>query len=223
MKNLKKEFRKIAKQNINSLTKTKEIFNDKKSCILLKHLLKKQISKSKVKNILVYIPLPLEMNIFPLILWLKRQNNVRIFTPFVIENDFKITPFRFPLEKNQYNIHQTKNSNFISFNKIDLSLVPILGVDIDFKRIGFGKGMYDRFYSHLKNKPKTIFISRILHFSNIKITDSYDIDGDIIISNKRENYDFISNTWIHSNRCNFKRPIILYNKKNLYFKAKCSY
>lgn len=216
MENLKKSFRKIARQNLLSLDKNDERYRDKS----IAWCLKDEILRRRAKNILLYLPLGLEVDMFGLIKSLRKMQKIHIFVPFVVNNTFKIVPFRLPLRKNKYNIFETYNSTFVNFNKIDIAIVPVLGVDIDYKRIGFGKGMYDRFYSSLDKKPFTIFVSRILHFSNTRITDRFDIMGDMIITHKRGNYEFINDTWICRRDWNFNRPYILYNQKTLSLKAK---
>ena len=219
--NLKKEFKKFAKNGLFSLSKNKEIFNDKK----ITKQIEKIIFQKKVKNILIYTPMDSEVNIFPLINTLRKARGIRIFSPFIIGESFKIVPFRLPLRKNKYNIFETKNSRFLNFNKIDLAVVPILGVDVDFKRIGFGKGMYDRFYDTLKKKPYSIFVCRILNLATLKIGDSYDIVGDTIISVgiRKGNYDFLGNNWCCC-RWNFIRRICISdNKKSIYLKTAHSF
>lgn len=248
MANLKSDFRAIARANLQSLDKEKERFRDKKINLLLQKIIENEcdsranqamirqksanlspnpkknrtIRPKTPKNILLYAPLNLEVNIFPLIFHLKKQKNIKIFLPFVFQNGkfanqrFKIVPFRLPLAKNKFNIYESKNSNFMNFDKIDLAIVPILGVDCAFRRIGFGKGMFDRFYERLKIKPKTIFVSRILHFSNAKISDFYDITGDILVAARGNKYDFHSD-WIK--RGNFRRPFIWHSKAILHKRA----
>ena len=115
--------------------------------------------------------------------------------------------------------------NFAKENKIDFAVVPILGVDVDFKIIGFGKGMYDRFYDTLKKKPYSIFVCRILNLATLKIGDSYDIVGDTIISVgiRKGNYDFLGNNWFCC-RWNFIRRICISdNKKSIYLKTAHSF
>ncbi len=215
---LKKEFRKSAKRNLFSLHKNKEMFNDKRIVKKLKHL----ILKRKAKNILAYIPMDSEVDIYPLIVSLRRLYNVKIFIPFIINDTFKIVPFRLPLRKNKYNILETTNSQFSNFNKIDLAVVPILGADIDCKRIGFGKGMYDRFYHSLNKKPYSIFVCRILNLSNINIGNDYDIVGDTIISAgiRKGYYDFFSNNWVYYKWNNLRRICVFCSKKNTFIKSR---
>ncbi|RAX54470.1 5-formyltetrahydrofolate cyclo-ligase [Helicobacter sp. 16-1353] len=220
MKHLKKNFRKLAKERLFSLDKKKQIFSDKKICKIIEN----EIHKRNAKNILIYLPMKHEVDIFPLIKSLRKIKKINLFTPFIVNDTFKIVPFRLPLRKNKYNICESYNSTFINFNKIDLAIVPILGIDIYFGRVGFGRGMYDRFYANLKAKPFNIFVSRILNFANVRITDNYDIVGDMVIANytrtRRGNYDFIDNSWVYTKWGIFRCFSISYNKKSLCIKAK---
>lgn len=91
-------------------------------------------------------------------------------------------PFALPLYKNKYNILEPKTKLFYPV-KIDTAIVPVLGIDSSFKRIGFGKGMYDRFFSSLNYRPKVIFLSPKTIVSRYCISDWYDVCGDEFISN----------------------------------------
>jgi 5-formyltetrahydrofolate cyclo-ligase len=51
------------------------------------------------------------------------------------------------------------------------------------KRIGFGKGMYDRFFDRLGYKPIMVFTQLILCKSEKILSDNYDIQADYIITN----------------------------------------
>lgn len=185
------------------------------------HRFRKIARKSPI-NVLIYIPLDLEVDIFPLIFSLKKQKHIKIFSPFILKNGenkqktFKIVPFRLPLKKTKFNICEAGDSTALHFNKIDIAIVPILGLDCEFSRVGFGKGMYDRFYSSLKRRPINIFVSRILHFSNAKFGDFYDIKGDFIVASRGRKYDLRSD-WVK--RDNLVRPFILHRKEILYKRA----
>ncbi|PAF51310.1 5-formyltetrahydrofolate cyclo-ligase [Helicobacter sp. 13S00477-4] len=145
-------------------------------------ILKKELLNIKSKRILLYCPIGLEVNIYPLIYQLRKQKGIKIFIPYVDRVSFKVVPFRLPLIKNQFNIFEPKQSLFY-LTKIDTAIIPVLGIDKNFKRIGFGKGMYDRFFEMLKYRPNIIFVARKMMVSKDIITDSYDILGDKFISN----------------------------------------
>ena len=137
----KDSFRKYA---INRLKRDKKNFNLKQNMIILREL-EFILKECKAKNILLYIPLDIEVDLRKLIA--KLRKNSTIFVPFMEGVSFKMVKYRLPLMAKKFNIYEPPNSNF-KFVKLDVAVVPVLGVDGNFKRIGFGKGMYDRF---LKN------------------------------------------------------------------------
>ena len=61
-------------------------------------------------------------------------------------------------------------------------IVPILGIDKTFRRVGFGAGMYDRYYPTLKKEPITIFTQLQLCYTKSIVTDTYDIKPNYIIT-----------------------------------------
>ena len=84
--------------------------------------------------------------------------------------------------KKKFGIKEPNNS-FIKPAKVDLAIIPIVGVDALNKRIGYGKGMYDRFFDRLNYKPTMIFTQLILCKSEHILSDCYDIQADYIITN----------------------------------------
>lgn len=94
---------------------------------------------------------------------------------------FKIVKYRLPLHKKRFGIKEPNNS-FLKPKKIDVAIVPIVGVDVLNKRIGYGKGMYDRFFDKLNYKPTIVFTQLVLCKSNSILSDNYDIKADYIIT-----------------------------------------
>jgi len=97
-------------------------------------------------------------------------------------DSFKIIKYRLPLQKKKFGIKEPNNS-FLKPRQLDLAIVPIVGVDAVYKRIGFGKGMYDRFFDRLSYKPTLVFTQLILCKSDKFLSESYDIQADYIITN----------------------------------------
>ena len=169
---------KIRKRRINSYKKDKTIINR----------VIKLIKKNKYRNIMLYIPLETEVNIAGLIKLL-RENRYNLSVPFMEGESFKLVKYRLPLYTRKFGIKEPKNSK-LRIKNIDLAIVPILGVDKNYKRVGFGKGMYDRFYEKFgKNIKNTLFISRDLYYVNETITDSYDIEANYILFNSKKIID----------------------------------
>ncbi len=175
--NAKKLFRQYALKNLQKKTNSYKI--DK---ILLKEL-KKILLSQQIKDIMLYLPLKNEVDIFPLILELKKRKK-RVYVPYMRGESFILTPFRFPLKRKKFNIKEP-NVSKRKIKYIDIALIPIIGIDQNCKRIGFGKGMYDRFFANKKTViKKKLFIARKLFVIKSIITNNYDIKADEIISKK---------------------------------------
>lgn len=139
---------------------------------------------SKCKNILLYAPFGFEADIFKLIFSLRAKKK-KIFLPYIQGVSFKMLPFRLPLRKNQYGIYESIKSQF-NLTKIHIAVVPVLGIDRSFGRVGFGKGMYDRAftakeYTRKKQIP-IIFVSRIPCLSAQILSQPHDLRGDYLVS-----------------------------------------
>ncbi len=171
----KKIFREEAKLKLKNYMKTSKIKRDKLVVKKLEYL----IETGKFKNILLYIPLASEVDCMQLIK--KIRPKVDIYVPFMEGVSFKMVRFRLPLSRKKFNIKEPKNS-FARTPKIDLAIVPVLGVDGAFKRIGFGKGMYDRFFESLQSSPKVVFVQLGECFTEEFICESHDIRADIYIT-----------------------------------------
>ena len=161
---------KMKNSSKNSKIYSKNVINNK---------LKKELIGLQRKNILIYFPLGFEADIRKTIIHLRKKNN--LFIPFMENESFKIVPFRLPLQKKKFDIYEAGNS-LRKIRKIDIAIVPVVGVDGNLQRIGFGKGMYDRFFDKLKKKPYTIFIQSKICFTKEYVCDHYDVKGDILLT-----------------------------------------
>jgi 5-formyltetrahydrofolate cyclo-ligase len=70
----------------------------------------------------------------------KYRKKLKILTPFIEGESFKMVQYRLPLKRNSFDIYEPPNSKKVQ-KKVDMIIVPVVGVDGDFKRVGFGKGM----------------------------------------------------------------------------------
>lgn len=175
--NHKSDFRKSC---IKRLEFTSLFLKYYKNKIIVKKL-ENFIKRSDSKNILLYIPLGIEVDVKPLIVSL-RKTKKNVYVPFMQGESFKIVKYRLPLYKKRFGIKEPNNS-FFKAEKIDLAIIPIVGIDAVGKRIGFGKGMYDRFFGNLSYKPTMVFTQLILCKSEKILSESYDIQADYIITN----------------------------------------
>ena len=131
------------------------------------------------RKILLYIPLGIEANITKTLKKLRKKHTLLV--PFMESESFKLVPYRLPLKRKKFGIYEAGNS-FRKFKNIDIAVVPAVGIDKDLKRVGFGKGMYDRFFAKLKKRPYTIFVQRKLCYTKESVCDDYDVFADIVIA-----------------------------------------
>lgn len=132
------------------------------------------------KSVLAFWPLAMEPNIRGSIAAL-RQSKKKVYMPFMEYDSFKMVPFRLPLTPKKFGIYEPGNTN-LKIKKIDVAIVPAVGVDGEGRRVGFGKGMYDRFFARLKHKPYIIFVQSRLCNTSEYICDEYDIKADLLIT-----------------------------------------
>lgn len=174
----KDEFRTFAKKDIRKNSRIKA------RCFhypMLKNLLN-LINFLHPKNILIYIPMKTEPNLSVILRNLRR--NYQIFAPFMVSKSFKMVKFRQPFVSGKFGLKEPRISKAYN-KKIDLAIVPILGVDRNFARIGHGKGCYDMFFSNLKYNPSVIFVSIGEYFSKQSICEKHDITCDFLLTPKK--------------------------------------
>jgi len=175
----KKTFRKICieKAKNNLRPNTYKLDRD------LTNRLYRFIKKEKAKRIMLYIPLKIEVNISNLILRLRKEKKV-LLVPFMEGESFSLVEYRLPLSKKQFGVKEPKNTNKYK-HKIDLAIVPIIGTDKTLRRVGFGKGFYDRFFEKNHKKiHKILFVGREYCVSSKIITDDHDVKGSIYFTPK---------------------------------------
>lgn len=142
--------------------------------------LTKLLQKIRYKSVLIYLPMPFEASITAC--FLPKKRGVKIYAPFMQSVSFKMVEYRLPLRCQLGIFAPTQSSREIK--KVDVMIVPVLAIDAAFKRIGFGRGMYDRFIATLANKPIVIFVQPFLVQILQVITSEWDIRGDFLVSAK---------------------------------------
>ena len=172
----KKSFRKICIDRL----KKRQVNSYKLDKLVVKKLLF-HIKKSNSKVIMLYLPLNIEVNISSLIISLRKENKI-VLVPFMEGESFSLVKYRLPLKIKKFGVKEPSKSNKYN-NKIDLAIVPVIGVDSTFRRIGFGRGFYDRFFEkNRKNISRVLFVGRKRCISSEIITDDYDVKGEFYIT-----------------------------------------
>lgn len=136
------------------------------------------LSRLHFRNILLFLPLPIEPDVRGAIKKLRKLKK-RVYVPFIEDISFKIVKYRLPARSGAYGI-QTCDHSLEFIRKIDIAIVPVVGVDSKFRRIGFGKGMYDRFFGQILHRPIIVFVQRTLCFVPKEIGEGHDTVGDYL-------------------------------------------
>jgi len=174
----KADFRKECLYKIRNASRHNKIYKD----ALLVKKLEKIILALHVRSVLMYWPLSFEADITKLLHVMRRRTHV--YLPFMEGESFKMVAYRMPMERKSFGIFEPKQS-FRKIKNIDIAIVPAVGVDGRARRIGFGKGMYDRFFENLPSQPKIIFVQSEICKTSKNICDDYDISADLLVTPSR--------------------------------------
>jgi 5-formyltetrahydrofolate cyclo-ligase len=174
----KEQFRQYCSRRLKKADNIRKYKKDKEVLATLYSL----ILQSNAQKIMLYLPLKTEVNLYPLIRILRRQKR-ELYVPFMEGKSFRVVKYRYPLQKKKFGIKEPKDSKQFRIKRLDIAIVPIVGIDVTQRRVGFGKGMYDRFFEkEIKNINKIVFVARELCYSKKIITNHYDIKADIVVT-----------------------------------------
>lgn len=174
----KTDFRKQSLARLKKISKQGHYRKDK----YIVSTLYKKIKASHMESVLLYIALELEVNLMPLIVQLRKEGK-RVYVPFMEGKSFSVVRYRLPLSKKQFGIKEANYSKQYKKKQIDLAIVPIVGTDKTLRRVGFGKGMYDRYFEkEHRNIKEVVFVARELCYSQEVVTNHYDVRADSIIT-----------------------------------------
>lgn len=168
----------IRSKSLDLLKKRAKIAHDWRSAKVRKHL-DLLLRDLNPKSVLIYLPIWFEADIKPS--FIKWRKQYKLYAPFMEGVSFKMVRYRLPLQRRELGIFSPDKSGQ-KIKKVDVMIVPAVAIDSAFRRIGFGKGMYDRFYSTLKNKPIVIFVQPFPVRTKAVVTDSLDIKADFLVS-----------------------------------------
>lgn len=176
----KQRFRTVAMTRLKALSWQKRYITDKHIVASLYAMIRQR----GAKTVMLYVPLDLEVDVYPLLCRLRREGIV-VLVPFMEGESFRLVKYRLPLSTKKYGVKEPKFSKQYRKRQIEFAIVPIVGTDNSLRRIGFGKGMYDRFFEkHQHEIEEIILTQRVLCQSRTLITNDYDVGGDWIITGR---------------------------------------
>jgi 5-formyltetrahydrofolate cyclo-ligase len=177
----KKTFRKRCLEKLRRKQSSSTLALDKKLAVRVETI----IEEKRPSSVLFYLPMSVEADLRKLMQ--EGRKKYKIFVPFIVKESFKMVKYRLPLRRNIYQIHEPPQSH-LKIKDVDMIIVPVVGVDGMCKRVGFGKGMYDRYFQKLKKRPVVIFVQRVQCATKEIVTDSFDVMADFYITPKETLY-----------------------------------
>jgi 5-formyltetrahydrofolate cyclo-ligase len=120
-------------------------------------LIEKQAVWQNAKSILFYAPLPDELDIWPLLGDALAERKMVVLPKFNSrENHYvgcEIADLENDLSPGEFGIREpASHCPQISLNRLDFALVPGVGFDLMGRRLGRGKGFYDRLLTEFSGK-----------------------------------------------------------------------
>ncbi len=188
--NYKVKLRKEIQKLRDSLTVSQR---EKKSKIIADRFIKTS-KYINAKNILIYYPFRSEVDT-TIIIERAIEDNKNIVLPKVDNNKLKlffVDSIPSQLEKGSYNIMEPIETACKEANikELDLLVVPGVGFDKNFNRLGYGGGFYDRLLSDIKGDVKKIALCFDLQLVAAIPTSEHDLKVDAIITESKEYYSW---------------------------------
>ena len=174
----------VIRKKILRLRKKKYSKNLSISFVNLSKLLEKKKLKSKIIG--GYYPFNYEIDILNILETFEKKKYI-ISLPKIAKNNnmnFFKWSFMEPLKINKFGIPETTSNKKINPN---ILLIPLVGFDDQFNRLGYGGGYYDRYLSKIKDHHKIIKIGVGFSFQKLKNIpiNKHDIKLDYIITEKK--------------------------------------
>ena len=170
---MKKELRLKAKA-LRKTLKMKDISEE------LVELIRKEPCYINAKNVMIYYPTELEVNLLGLL-----SDDKNFFLPKVDAKNLLVCPYEngCTLEKSHFNIYEPCSTP-VDAKILDLIIVPALMVDEKGYRLGYGGGFYDRFLAEFGDIatfcaiPKDLFVEALPH-------EDFDLPIDFVVKSTK--------------------------------------
>ena len=148
-----------------------------------------EIQNRDLKRILLYQSIDNEPSIKETI-ELAWQKDIEVYIPKVVSKE-KITINRLrknsSYSRNKFGIKESNDLETVELDKIELAVLPLVGIDINGFRLGYGGGYYDRFFnevSELSRKPFIIGAGYAFQVLEISFAEDHDLKCDLVITEK---------------------------------------
>ncbi len=137
---------------------------------------------SAVKYVHLFLPIlpKKEVDTHPLAAWLREHfPEVNLVLPKTDMQSGEMSHYLWNtetlLEQHRYGMTEPAGGTLVMPGLIDLVFVPLLAFDLSGHRVGYGKGMYDRFLKKCRPGVKTIGLSQFDPVESITDAGEWDI------------------------------------------------
>ena len=132
------------------------------------------------KKISLFLPISNKNEIDTFLIWNDLiSTSCEVYVPHWNQDSNTLTHFHLitleQLTINQFGIPEPNYGQKISNNELDIVLIPLLTFDKNGYRIGYGKGIYDRFLAECNENTIFIGLSQFETIEKIDDLDSFDI------------------------------------------------
>lgn len=146
----------------------------------LLRLIAEEPNFQSAQRVLIYNPLPDEIDVLPILHKYKAQK--QFFMPVVADdNTLKILPYTDEQKIGAYGIGEPVGTEFIDISTIDLVIVPGVGFTADGYRLGRGKGYYDRLLSGVKTYKIGVCYTCQIEPGIVETVEPHDVKMDKMI------------------------------------------
>lgn len=160
-----------------------------------KHALEK-IDTRDIDNIALYFPFRNEVNTNILV---KAFTNLHknIYMPKVLDETnmaFNLLCNKSKFSINRFGIKELDNTDYIDINNIDLMFIPMVGVDPNGCRLGYGSGYYDRIVSSFdKQSIKTLLVGLAFEYQvfEMHVGEMHDLRYNLVFSENDEIFSYL--------------------------------
>ena len=160
-----------------------------------KHALEK-IDTRDIDNIALYFPFRNEVNTNILV---KAFTNLHknIYMPKVLDETnmaFNLLCNKSKFSINKFGIKELDNTDYIDINNIDLMFIPMVGVDPNGCRLGYGSGYYDRIVSSFDEqsiKPLLVGLAFEYQVFEMHFGEMHDLKYNLVFSENDEIFSYL--------------------------------
>jgi 5-formyltetrahydrofolate cyclo-ligase len=154
------------------------------------------IDTRDIDNIALYFPFRNEVNTNILV---KAFTNLHknIYMPKVLDETnmaFNLLCNKSKFSINKFGIKELDNTDYIDINNIDLMFIPMVGVDPNGCRLGYGSGYYDRIVSSFDKqsiKPLLVGLAFEYQVFEMHIGEMHDLRYNLVFSENDEMFSYL--------------------------------